>query len=197
MITRFAERREVSDVRHTHDPSLRSPLASEIIRDEFGKIANEFLLLPEPLAGGIRGFAGGQWDNGILNAPRVLRGILGTNVQPCSLVSDYVVVAASAFTTLGTGNVGFARGIDGKLKLYDGARVKFFVDNAHNLVMGFGETENALNESTGFFYLNSVNGTATGAPQAYTGAVPMAYDRALNKIGVYNGGAWKWTAALA
>lgn len=49
---------------------------------------------------------------------------------------------------------------------------------------------------SGFLHMPTSNGVHTGVPSSIvTGNVPMVYDRASNKIGVYNGG-WKWTAAL-
>lgn len=177
-------------------PSLRGPLASSIIRGEFSKIANEFRRLPATLDGSTRGFQAGQWDNGILNTPTVYRGILGTNDQPCLFVGEYLVITTSVFDSLGSGNTGFLKGTDGRFKMYDGSRVNYFTDSGNNLVVGSGVSENPTNSSTGFFYVPTTNGVATGSPTAYTGAVPMTYDRAANKIGIFTGGVWKWTAAL-
>ena len=56
--------------------------------------------------------------------------------------------------------------------------------------------EAATTDTAGFLHIPSVNGAPTGVPSTVTGAVPLAYDRANNKIYVYNG-AWKASAALA
>ncbi len=49
----------------------------------------------------------------------------------------------------------------------------------------------ATNAQGGFIYIASCAGVATGAPNTFTGRVPMVYDTTNNKLGVYNG-AWKW-----
>jgi hypothetical protein len=36
----------------------------------------------------------------------------------------------------------------------------------------------------------------TGVPTARANFCPVMVDITNNKIGIYNGGAWKWTAAL-
>ena len=61
-----------------------------------------------------------------------------------------------------------------------------------------GSTTALTTASTaGFMYLPAVAGVMTGVPTSRTGFVPLMYDSTNNKLGVYNGGAWKWTAALA
>lgn len=57
---------------------------------------------------------------------------------------------------------------------------------------GFG----ALTDTAGFCYIPSEAGTHTGVPTARTGFTPILIDTTLHKIGIYSGGAWKWTAAL-
>jgi hypothetical protein len=66
------------------------------------------------------------------------------------------------------------------------------------LIAGDGVTPADLptNANTRFIYIPCMNGTPTGVPTAKTGFVPIVYDRSANKIAVYNGGAWKQTAAL-
>ena len=49
----------------------------------------------------------------------------------------------------------------------------------------------------GFLYIPTCAGTPSGVPTARTGTVPLVYDTTNNKIAVYNGAAWKQTAALA
>lgn len=66
-------------------------------------------------------------------------------------------------------------------------------------LVGAGNTGVVANAATsGFHYLPTVAGTPSGVPAATpAGFVPMIYDTTAHKIWVYDGGAWKATAALA
>jgi hypothetical protein len=60
-----------------------------------------------------------------------------------------------------------------------------------------GSTTALTTTSTaGFFYAPAVDGVMTGVPTARANFCPVMVDITNNKIGIYNGGAWKWTAAL-
>lgn len=55
----------------------------------------------------------------------------------------------------------------------------------------------ATNATAGFFWVDTCAGTPTGVPSGtFAGRVPMIYDTTNHKIAVYDGGAWKQTAAL-
>lgn len=175
-------------------PSLRGPLASEVIRDEFGKIATELGLYPTTTGSGTQGFTGGKWTGAVLDQPTLIGGIIGSTAKPATAVTGFHIFNKTVnYTSLNAGLVGLVRAADGKLRLLDGPVVKLFTDDAHNLVMGTGVSEMAATSGGGFFYLSTVNALATGAPTTYTGAAPMVFDRAANKLGIYNAGAWKWT----
>jgi len=177
-------------------PALRGKLSSEIIRDQFAQIATEFALFPERLPSSA-GFTGGQWNDATLQDPTITLGIIGNNDSPCVVVAGYVAFRESAYSSLGTGNVGFSRGEDGRLKLYDGSTIKWFSDNAHNLVIGDGVTEPATTATGGFIYITTMNGPATGAPTEYDGASPLIYDRAGNRLAVHEIGLnWRYTMPL-
>ena len=64
-----------------------------------------------------------------------------------------------------------------------------------SVVIGAGAAL-ATNATDGFIYVPTCAGTPTGTPTSQTGSVPIVYDTTNNKIAVYNGGAWKQTAAL-
>ncbi len=54
----------------------------------------------------------------------------------------------------------------------------------------------ATNATAGFQFLPTCAGTPSGTPTTYTGRAAMVYDTTAHKIWVYDGGAWKATAAL-
>lgn len=54
----------------------------------------------------------------------------------------------------------------------------------------------ALEATSGHQYLATCAGTPSGVPTAKTGFCPTIYDSSTDKIWVYNGSAWKSTAAL-
>jgi hypothetical protein len=57
--------------------------------------------------------------------------------------------------------------------------------------------ELTTNATAGFTFIPTVNGVATGVPaNGVTGALAMIFDRASNKLGVFNG-SWKWSGAFA
>lgn len=61
-----------------------------------------------------------------------------------------------------------------------------------------GSTTALTTTSTaGFVYMPSVAGIMTGVPTSRSGFVPVMIDTTNIKIGIYTGGAWKWTAALS
>jgi hypothetical protein len=180
-------------------PGLRGQLSSEVIRDQFALISSEFGRMPDTLGSGEKGFTGGQWDSPTLNTPTIVGGTIGSTAHAAVAVTGYHIYnkTDSYDSGLTSGLVGYVRDLTGKLKLYDGGTVKSFWDDSHNFVMGSGSSELATTAAGGFFYLSTVNGLATGAPTAYTGAAPMVFDRLNNKIGIYDSGAWIWTAALS
>lgn len=68
-----------------------------------------------------------------------------------------------------------------------------------NLIAGslvIGTAALSTSATDGFLYLPTCAGTPTGVPTSRTGQSAVVYDTTNNKIAVYNGGAWKQTAAL-
>ena len=79
----------------------------------------------------------------------------------------------------------------------DGLNTRMRIGTQGDVYLRSLGTELATSTTEGFTYIPTVNGVASGVPaNTLTGTIPMIYDRANNKIGIYNGG-WKWTAALA
>lgn len=178
-------------------PSLRAPLSSEVIREQFGLISSTLGQMPTTLGTGSQGFTGGQWNSATLLDPTISLGRIGNTTQPCTVVSGYIVFNPSSYTSLGLTNVGLVRNTNGRLNLYHDATIKSFWDDSHNFVMGSGGYESAVTATGGFLYLPTVNGTASGAPTSYTGAVATVVDRAAKRIGLYISGSWAWTPALS
>jgi hypothetical protein len=177
-------------------PGLRAPLSSAQIRTEFGLIANEFASMPASLGGSDRGFSGGRWNGGTLYDATLHFPFLGTFTAPGKAFLEYAVFVGVERNDLGVGGVGFVRNLDGRLKIYDATKVKCFWDSAHNFVMGDG-IEMATNTSGGFGYITTLNGQPSGTPAAYEGAAPIMYDRAGNRIGIYEAGnGWKFTEPM-
>lgn len=59
-------------------------------------------------------------------------------------------------------------------------------------------SEMATTATLGYPHMPTTNGITTGVPaNLLTGTVPFIFDRSNNKIGVYDAGAWIWTAALS
>lgn len=78
------------------------------------------------------------------------------------------------------------------------AAAQYVCAEAHingDLAVGSGLSGTAA--TSGHVYLPSVAGVMTGVPTARSGFVPLCYDATNNKLGVYNGGAWKWSGAFA
>jgi len=64
--------------------------------------------------------------------------------------------------------------------------------------IAFGSAALATTDTAGYLMMPSAPGASTGVPADIpTGQVPFVYDSSNNKIGVYSGGAWRWTAALS
>jgi hypothetical protein len=59
-----------------------------------------------------------------------------------------------------------------------------------------GEGVTGLGDTNGHSYLPACSGVMTGVPTARTGWAPLIIDTTNHKVGIYSGGAWKWTAAL-
>jgi len=67
---------------------------------------------------------------------------------------------------------------------------RLLIDHSGNVVINTGAISSAA--TTGFLYIPTCAGTATGTPTTYTGLAPLIFDTTHNNLGVYNG-AWKWT----
>lgn len=143
-----------------------------------------------------------------------LRGSAGTEAQTLRIYNSFVSATSEEEIDISfSSNVGFvgtnqsgtgtARNIQFGTK---GAATLFLtagnvnmvsVDDLGNVEMRGGRAELTTGATDGFFYIPTVNGLSTGVPAtAKTGALPLVFDRANNKLGVYDG-AWIWTAALS
>jgi len=112
--------------------------------------------------------------------------------------STFVVGSQIYGQTYGTPAAGDIRSsIDLATRGSDGLNTRMRIGTQGDVYLRSLGTELATSATAGFTYIPTVNGVASGVPaNTLTGTIPMIYDRANNKIGVYNGG-WKWTAALA
>jgi len=178
------------------DPTFRGRYASEQIRDGWAALEAAFDMLPPPLSGGQAGFVGGRWEDGEIAAATITGSTVGSLVSPCEVVASELYMAPSDTTSVGDGNRAWVMNASGDLRLLKNATAHMVVDTNGNVIVGDGANEKATNAGTGFLFVPTMNGIPTGTPTAYTAAAPMVYDRANNKIGVYNG-SWKFTAALS
>ena len=177
-------------------PTIRGRLSSEEIRDQWAAIELAFALLPPPVSGGNGGFSGGRWDNGVLNNAEINSSTVGTPTSPSTAHLSRLFMIGSDTNTVGLDQRAWVANTLGDWRLLKESAVQLLITATGNLVMGDGTNQLPTSANAGFFYLSTVNGIPTGSPQAYDAAVPMVYDRAANKIGVFNG-TWKFTAALA
>ena len=186
----------------TGKPNTRGPGSSSEIRAQLGTIQNAFDRLPNPLTGTAKGFQGGTFEAPIINNAQVFGGTLGSfSVPAVSFTSNlyFGVDAGTAVASLALNNVAAAafhripttsRTAFSKMVGSTNTCV-FAVDEYASVIMGDQTTEKATTTTTGFFYLPTVAGTPTGAPTAYTGAVPFVYDRTNNRLYARNGGTWR------
>lgn len=175
-------------------PKIRGRLSSEEIRDQWAALESAFSQLPLPL-GGDTGFTGGRWENGAIVGATITGSMVGTQIAPSvgHFTGLYLVGSDTPSTVVGTR--AWVANTLGDWKLLKESTTQLLIDTNGNLVVGDGATERSTSSSTGLFFLPTVNGTPTGTPTAYSAAAAMVYDRAANKIGVFNG-TWKFTAAL-
>lgn len=192
----------------TGNPITRAFGLSSLVRNEFASIAAAFDRLPDPIAAGTKGFANGTFNSPTINTPNIQGGTVGSAASPVIGIASRIMLgvgtgfAAGALPqesgTLGaffrmatTNRVGYARS-----DASGTPKVSFFFDEFRSLVMGNAADESATNTTEALLYIPTVNGTPTGAPAAYTGAVPIVYDRSANKLWVRSGGTWRQTGAL-
>lgn len=190
----------------TGNPITRAFGLSSLMRNELAAIGRAFDRMPNPLGSTSKGFSGGTWDSGTLSQPNVQGGTIGSAASPVVSVSYLSLLgggsgyAAGALPqesgTLGaffrmatTAHVGYARS-----DASGTPKVSFFFDEFRSLVMGNDADEGATSATEGFLYIPSVNGAPSGAPAAYTGAVPLVYDRSNNRLYVRSGGTWRYAA---
>jgi hypothetical protein len=189
------------------DPAVRSGGSSALIRAALAAIGAAFDRLPAPLAGGTQGFTGGVFQGPTINIPSIQGGSIGSGANPVVASVSAIRIGAGTgfaagdlpvetgtlgafFRMAGTNRVGYARSNTGT------PVTSFFFDDARGLVMGDGANEIATSATAGFLYIPTCNGTPTGAPTAYTGAVPIVFDRSARKLWVRSAGTWYQTSAL-
>jgi hypothetical protein len=192
----------------TGNPIARSAALSTLIRNELANISAAFDRMPPALGAGFTGFQGGTFQSPAINQANAQGGSYGSASNPILATTSVLFLGAGTgyaagslpagsgtkgvlFRMSGTERVGYARAESG-----GPFATSFFFDEFRGFVMGDGANELATTATTGFLYLPTVNGTPTGAPAAYTGAVPIVYDRSANKLWVRSAGTWRQTAAL-
>ncbi len=179
-------------------PVLRSDLSSQEIKDSFGDLAAAFELLPPPIGGGIQGFEGGQFNTASINGATILSSLLGSNASPCWGTFDYMILHKNNTPLFGAGNRGLANSIAGDITLKDNTTVQFMWDSVGNAIPCDPAVATAAAATAGFFYIPQAAATSTGVPsKIYTGAVPLIWNSNTNKLGVYSGGAWKFSGVFA
>ena len=176
-------------------PTIRGRLSSEEIRDQWSALELAFALLPLPVSGGNVGFQGGQWVGGSFTSATVTSSVLGSVVAPNDGYFAKLFMVGSTTTSIAPGQRAWISNMAGDWKLLKESAVQLVIDTNGNVVIGDGVNERSTSSSTGLFYLPTVNGIPTGTPTAYPAAVAMVYNRAADKIGVFNV-TWKFTAAL-
>ena len=176
-------------------PALRARLSSEQIRDQWSAIEAAFALLPLPVQGGNVGFRDGQWVGGSFTSATVTSSVLGSIVAPNDGYFEKLFMVGSTETSVPPGQRAWVANLAGDWRLLKESAVQLVLDTNGNVVIGDGVNERSTSSSTGLFYLPTVNGVPTGTPQTYTANAAMVYNRAADKICVFNG-TWKFTAAL-
>lgn len=178
-------------------PVLRSDLSSQEIKDSFGALAAAFELLPPPIGGGIQGFTGGQFNTASISGATILSSTLGSNASPCWGTIDYLILHKNNTPVLGAGNRGLANSIAGDITLKDNITTQMMWDTVGNTIPCDPAVATATGATAGFFYIPLSTGTSAGVPtNVYAGAVPLIYNTNTNKLGVYSGGAWKFSGAF-
>lgn len=176
-------------------PLVRGRLSSEEIRDQWAALELAFSLMPLPVGGGNLGFTSGQWVSPTITNADITGSAIGSVASPCLGYFSRLYPVASSTTNVGVGLRAWVANSAGDLKLLKEATAHLVIDTNGNIVVGDGVNELVTSTSTGFLYIPSVNGIPTGTPTSYSAAVPFVYNRAADKIGVFNG-TWKFTAAL-
>lgn len=122
----------------------------------------------------------------------------GTGAFVAGTAQVYKTAAQGLVLTAGTGSV-----YDLLIASRAGSTLLAVVTNTDQIQVGMspanvllGTGAQVVGATTGFPYMGTIAGTPTTAPTVITGFVPFTYDTAANKIWIYNGGAWKATAAL-
>jgi hypothetical protein len=84
--------------------------------------------------------------------------------------------------------IGFQSGVTSNLHLYCN-NSKLIYLNSGNVVLGNGAV--TTTSTTGYVYIPTVSGTATGAATSYAGSVAMIYDTSANRLAIRSGGVWR------
>lgn len=109
----------------------------------------------------------------------------------CSV--GYAYIDGSAFTLQ---SIGVGSGTYLPVKVIVGASNLVAVQVLANGDVTVGSGLSGLTATAGHIFVPAVSGTMTGVPTSRSGYVPLCYDATANKIGIYSGGAWKWSTAL-